>query len=159
MRHSIFRCYDLKQVQIVRQNSIKKIFVGLFLTSVIFGGCKSSHDEFTQDTPPWTTGSVFRKFAIKTDTPLYPIDDKESRREGIVVAKVSLNSAGIISKIEILQSTTPGMEASVRESLRNWEFDGNFFKKNSNAYPKGLEAKLIYYFRFVNGVPTVITAA
>ena len=68
-------------------------------------------------------GDVENPVKIHSPAPVYPALAKEERIQGRVVAKTVINTDGEVEAIEIVESLGEAFDASVREALKQWQFE------------------------------------
>jgi TonB family protein len=88
--------------------------------------------------------------AIDAPKPEYPEGSLHSRRQGLVVAEIELDSNGNLSELNILDSPDRDMSCAVEDAVRRWRF---------RRIGRGIRARgrLFFYFKLVDNNGFVFT--
>lgn len=99
-----------------------------------------------------------RRFAIKTSPPHYPREYALAKREGSVTVELLISPEGEIRNLSVVAATDELFSRSVTTAVRNWVFRPRSLL-SGEPFPYPLKGRLIFYYRFINGQPSVIDAA
>lgn len=77
--------------------------------------------------------------------PEYPINALKRKTSGVIVMQVDLDETGVISNLEVLESSDPSFAVATRTALKRWRF--NPFT-TPEGVPSKARGKLTFYFFF-----------
>jgi TonB family protein len=80
--------------------------------------------------------------------PQYPLAARKDRVRGLVVAEVEFDVKGVVTKVDIVESSHPAFISATTKALRQWKFAPVVTLKQESGGGKG---KLTFYFYYKNG--------
>lgn len=95
---------------------------------------------------------VMRNRAIRKVTPVYPLDSIKLRHHGVAVGEVTVNHAGKVTAVKVLQAPDDDIKASVASALRQWTFK----PETIHGVPVDFIGTLTFYFEIKDGKSDVL---
>ncbi len=86
--------------------------------------------------------STLRKSASKVIMPAFPIDAARAGKGGVAVAEVTVDAAGHVSGVVVLEAPAESITLSLIGALKQWEFR----PLGTQKQPVGMVGKITYYF-------------
>jgi TonB family protein len=100
---------------------------------------------------------LLRNEAITAILPAYPKIAGPATHEGRAVAELLISEKGEVTEIQVLEAPDEATSKSVSDALKRWRFRPATGYGSDTAFV--VKGRLIFYFKMVNGTPTVLDAA
>jgi TonB family protein len=99
---------------------------------------------------------VLRRNAIEAPRPEYPAESFRAGREGTVVATIMVETDGLVSTVDVLETPDAAMGSAVQTQLKRWRFKP--FTTIANE-PIRATSRLVFHFAIRDSKPVVIEVA
>ena len=94
-----------------------------------------------------------RHSAVFAPLPAYPVESVRNRKQGVAVVQVEVGTSGLVEELHVLEAPDEFIRSAVQGAIKRWRFRPA--KRADNQQPLVVVGRLIFYFRIVDGKPTV----
>jgi hypothetical protein len=94
----------------------------------------------------------FHGLAASTVVPVYPPTSLQHGTAGVAVARLSVDSLGRVSNVEVLEAPDEAIKASLEAALVAWRFPSTPTREGS-----AMQGRVVWYFVIDNGRGLVLT--